>query len=123
MKSAEGPKHKKMFLNEKKTKAMIVNFTQKYQFTTRLKLNSTNLEIVDSMKILGTFLNNKLDWNQNCKNLISKVNKRMLFLRKIHSFGASQSDMIHLWVVYCRSVLKQSAVLWQRGLTEENRHN
>ena len=123
MKSAEGPKHKKMFLNEKKNKAMIVNFTQKYQFTTRLKLNSTNLEIVDSMKILGTFFNNKLDWNQNCKNLISKVNKRMLFLRKIHSFGASQSDMVHLWVVYCRSVLKQSAVLWQRGLTEENRHN
>ena len=102
---------------------MIVYFTQKYQFTTRLKLNSTNLEIVDSMKILGTILNNKLDWNQNCKNLISKVNKRMLFLRKIHSFGASQSDMVHLWVVYCRSVLEQSAVLWQRGLTEENRHN
>ena len=99
---------KKMFLNEKKSKAMIVNFTKKYQFTTRLQLNATNLEIVDSMKILGTILNNKLDWNQNCRNLIQKVNKGMLFLRKIHSFGATQSDMVHLWVVYCRSVLRYS---------------
>lgn len=112
-----------MFLNEKKTKAMVINFTQKYQFTARIKLKNTNLEIVDSMKILGTILTNKLDWNQNCKNLVNKVNKRMLFLRKIHSFGASQSDMVHLWVVYCRSVLEQSAVLWQGGLTQENREN
>ena len=72
---------------------------------------------------LGTILNNKLDWNQNCKNLIQKVNKRMLFLRKILSFGATQSDKVHLWVVYCRSVLEQSAVLWQGGLTQENRDN
>ena len=102
---------------------MIINFTTKYQFTARLKLNDTHLEIVDSMKILGTILNNKLDWNQNCKNLVSKVNKRMLLLRKMHSFGASQSEMVRLWVVYCRSVLEQSAVLWQGGLTEENRES
>ena len=45
----------------------------------------------------------------------------MLFLRKIHSFGATQSDTVHLWVVYCRSLLEQSAGLWQGGLTQENR--
>ena len=112
-----------MHLNEKKTKAMIVNFTKKYQFTARLKLNNTNIEIVDSMKILGTTLNNQLNWDQNCKDIIRKVNKRMVFLRKIKSFGASKSKMVHLWIQYCRSVLEQSAVLWQGGLTEENRHS
>ena len=100
---------------------MIVNFTKKYQFTARLKLNNTNIEIVDSMKILGTTLNNQLNWDQNCKDIIRKVNKRMVFLRKIKSFGASKSEMVHLWIQYCRSVLEQSAVLWQGGLTEENR--
>ena len=101
---------------------MIVNFTHKYQFTARLKVNNTNIDIVDSMKILGTTLNNQLDWNQNCRDIVSKVNKRMVFLRKIRSFGASKSEMVHLWVQYCRSVLEQSAVLWQAGLTEENRN-
>ena len=68
----------KMYLNEKKTKAMIVNFTQKYQFTARLKLNNANIEIVDSMKILGTTLNNQLNWDQNIKDIVCKVNKRMV---------------------------------------------
>ena len=62
---------------------MIVNFTHKYQFTARLKVNNSNIDIVDSMKILGTTLNNQLDWNQNCRDIVSKVNKRMVFLRKI----------------------------------------
>ena len=113
----------KMHLNEKKTKAMIVNFTQKYQFTARLKLNNTNIDIVDSMKILGTTLNNQLNWDQNCQDIVRKVNKRMVFLRKIKSFGANKSEMVHLWIQYCRSVLEQSAVLWQGGLTQENRNS
>ena len=36
----------KMVLNEKKTKVMIFNFTDNYKFTTKLSLNTVNLEIV-----------------------------------------------------------------------------
>jgi hypothetical protein len=114
-------KNQKMLLNEKKTKAMIVNFTEKYQFSTRLKLNKSNIELVNQMKILGTIIDNKLDWNQNCKELVQKVNKRMVFIRKMINFGASKEELVHLWVVYCRSVLEQSSVLWQGALTQENR--
>ena len=108
-----------MVLNEKKTKAMIINFTES-QFSTRLVLNHKSIDIVDSMKILGTIINNKLEWTQNCQELVKKVNKRMVFLRKILSFGANRSKMVQLWKTYCRSVLEQSAVLWQGALTEEN---
>ena len=61
-------------LNEKKTKAIIVNFTEKYQFSTRLKLNKSNKEVVNQMKILGTIIDNRLDWDQNYKDLVQKVN-------------------------------------------------
>ena len=37
----------KMMLNQKKTKVMIFNFTNNYQFTTDLKLNEEELEIID----------------------------------------------------------------------------
>ena len=110
-----------MILNESKTKAMVVNFTNIYQFITRLNLNASNIDVVEKMKILGTTINNQLDWNENCKNIISKVNKMMLFLCKILSFGASQSEMVHLWKTYCRSVFQQSAIVWQGGMTKENR--
>ena len=105
----------RMVLNEKKTKAMIVNFTDKYQFSTRLRLNNANVDLVESMKILGTIFNSRLDWDQNCKEIVNKVNKRMVFLRKVHSFGANKDEMADLWVTYCRSVL------WQGGLTLENK--
>ena len=29
--------------------------------------------------------------------------------------------MVHLWIVYCRSVLEQSAEIWPSSLTEENK--
>ena len=50
----EWTKQHKMILSEKKTKAMIFNFTDKHQFTTRLELKGKNIEIVEQMKILWT---------------------------------------------------------------------
>ena len=79
-------KNQKMVLNSKKTKAMIINFINKYQFTTRIQLEDQNLEIVQKMKILGTTIDNKLNWDTNTDEIIKKVNKRMLLLKRIKSF-------------------------------------
>ena len=59
-----------MILSEKKTKAMVINFAEHFQFHTRLQLKGQNVEIVEKMKILGTVLTNKLNWDENCMNLI-----------------------------------------------------
>ena len=40
-----------MVISEKKTKAMIVNFTDNHQFHTRLQLKGQNVEVVPKMKI------------------------------------------------------------------------
>ena len=110
-----------MVISEKKTKAMIFNFTDNYKFTTRIKLKGSNIEVVDSMKILGTVVNTKLSWDENCSLIIKKVNARMQLLRSIQSFGASIEEMVHLWIVFCRSVLEQSCVVWHSSLTQENK--
>ena len=73
------------------------------------------------MKILGTTITNSLSWNKNTRILVQKVNKRMLLIKKIQSFGASVEELVHLWIVYCRSVLEQSAVVWSSSLTAENK--
>ena len=99
---------------------MIFNFTDNYQFTTRLQLKGNNVEVVDSMKILGTIVNSKLSWDDNCGQLIKKVNSRMRLLRGVQSFGASVEEMVHLWILFCRSVLEQSCVVWGTSLTQEN---
>ena len=52
-----------MIISEKKTKAMVFKFTDNYQFTTRLDLKGSNVEIVDKMKIVGTIVDSKLSWD------------------------------------------------------------
>ena len=87
------------------------------------QLNEKNLEIVDNMKILGTIITDKLNWDKNCNNIISKVNNRMLLIKKMHKFGATREELTHLWITYCRSVLEQSAVVWSSSLSEENKND
>ena len=115
--------NQKMEISAKKTKAMFINFTDNYQCTTRLQLHNMNVEVVDQMKILGTIITSKLTWDENCKYLIQRVNKRMLLLKKVQQFGATQDEMVHLWIMYCRSVLEQSSVVWSSSLTEENKND
>ena len=102
---------------------MIVNFTQNYQFHTRLTLKNNNIQVVNKMKILGTVITDKLSWSENCTILVKKVNARMQLLRKVWGFGSSLEDMVHLWKVYCLSILEQSAVVWGAMLTEENKED
>ena len=45
----------------------------------------------------------------------------MPLLKKISNFGANIEEMVHLWIVYCRSKLEQSAVVWAGSLTQENK--
>ena len=109
-----------MVISESKTKSMVINFTDNYQFQTRLKLKNKNIEIVDKLKILGTIFTNTLSWNENCSRIIQKVNARMQLLRKVWSFGSTNEEMVQLWKTYCLSLLEQSCVVLDSGLTGEN---
>ena len=112
-----------MALNPKKSKNMIVNFTQKYQFGTRLKVDDGILEIVQSAKILGTIISDDLSWDLNCAELVKKANARMSLLRKLSEFGASEEDKKTVYILFVRSLLEQSAVVWGSSLTLENKED
>ena len=44
----------------------------------------------------------------------------MILLRQIISFGATNAEMVHFWIVFCRSELEQSCTIWHSSLTQEN---
>ena len=113
--------NQQMDINQKKTKAMIISFTNNHQFTTRLQLKGETVEIVESMKILGIIVTNKLDWYENTALLVKKVNMRMQLLRAVQSFGSSREEMVHLWKISCLSVLEQSCVVRGSCLTCEEK--
>ena len=69
----EWTQKQKMKLNEKKTKVMIFNFTEKYKFTTRLHLNKNNIEVVNKAKLLGVIITDDLKLNENTEYIVKKL--------------------------------------------------
>ena len=113
--------NQQMLINEKKTKTIIFNYTDNYQFTTRLTINDQPIEVIESTKLLGTNLTNNLSWNLNTSAIIKKANARMQLLRKVASFGTSTDDLKDIYILYVRSILEKSATVWHSSLTEENK--
>ena len=110
----------KMMINEKKTKTMIFNFTDRFQFTTRLKLKNDNIEVIKSTKLLGTILSADLKWDLNTASITKKANARMELLRKVASFDPPTEDLKDIYILFIRSILEQSARVWHSSITEEN---
>ena len=112
--------NQKMILNDKKTKVMVFNFNDNYQFGTRLKLEENNLEVVDRAKLLGVIITDDLKWEVNTASLVKRANSRMQLLHKVASFGTSLEERRNIYILFIRSVLEQSCVVWHSGLTKEN---
>ena len=109
-----------MLINGKKTKCLIFNFTQNYQFTTRLMLNDEIVEVLDRTRLLGTIITSDLKWDDNTANIVKKANARMQLLRKVSSFGTSRDELKIIYILFIRSLLEQSATIWHSSLTQEN---
>jgi hypothetical protein len=99
---------------------MVFNFTDKHQFSTRLNLNDESLEIVKYAKLLGVVVSDNLKWDENTTYLVKRANSRMELLRKVTSFGTSIEEKKNICILYIRSILEQSCVVWHSSLTAEN---
>ena len=95
-----------MILNQKKTKVMIFNFTDKYKFTTNLNLNDEKLEVVNQAKLLGVIISDDLKWDKDAEYLVKKAYSRMELLRKVAEFTKSIDDKREIYILYIRSILK-----------------
>ena len=56
----------------KPKKNMIVNFTNRFQFHTRLRLKSQSIEVVKQIKVLGTSFADRLSCNENSDSIVKK---------------------------------------------------
>ena len=107
-----------MKLNADKSKFMIVNFTEKYQFNTRLTLENKQLEQVNETRLLGVVINDKLTWHSNTEFIVKKAYKRMVILHNLFDFGLPVSEMVNIYILYIRSILETSAVVWHSSITQ-----
>ena len=109
-----------MILNKKKTKSMIFNFTNHFQFTTRMVEGNVNIEVVSEVKLLGTWITSDLSWNKNAAFLTKRAYARMQLLHKAAKFTRSKRDLKIIYTTFIRPVLEQSSCVWHSSLTLEN---
>ena len=109
-----------MLLNKKKSKTMNFNFTNNYQFSSRLRLDGEVLETISETRLLGVLVNDSLTWDLNTKSLVKRANARMRILHKLVEFSVPVDDLITIYIMYIRSILEQSCQVWHSSLTFDN---
>ena len=92
-----------MKLNEAKSKFMIFTRT-KEDFTTRLSINDVNLDRVSVSQLLGVWISEDLSWAKNCQQICRKAFSRLSMITKLKYVGLGQDDLIHIYILFIRSV-------------------
>ena len=62
----------------------------------------------------------ELKWDKNTEYLVKKAYSRLELLRKVAEFTKSIKDKREIYILYIRSIIEQSGVVWHGSLTEEN---
>ena len=106
-----------------KTKTMIFNFCEDYQFRTRFYVENTLLDTIQEAKLLGTVITDDLKWGSNTEMLVKKGYIRMQILHKLNAFNVNQEDLKEIYVLYIRSVLEHNCQVWHFSLTEEDKQS
>jgi hypothetical protein len=113
-------KANKMMLNKEKSKTMVFNFTNNFQFATRVSMENSVVETISETKLLGVVINNELDWDSNTGFLVKKANARMRLLHKLVDFSVPTDDLKNIYILYIRSHLEQSCQVWHSSLNLEH---
>ena len=112
-----------MKINAEKSKFMIINFTEDYQFCTRLTIEDQPLTQVSEARLLGVLIREDLSWKSNTQHTVKQAYKRMVILHKLSEFSMTTDDLVEIYKIYIRSILESSAVVWHSSLTEGERHS
>ncbi|CAB4034046.1 RNA-directed DNA polymerase from mobile element jockey, partial [Paramuricea clavata] len=73
----------KLTLNESKCKELRISFSKSPPDFDPITINNKQLEVVESVKLLGMQISNDLKWNSHISVIMKKANKRLYFLSQL----------------------------------------
>ena len=80
-----------------------------------------NLEIVESVKLLGLKLRSDLRWCDNTDYICHKGYARLWMLRRLKGLCANQAELLDVYEKQIRSVLELAVPVWQPALTKQEK--
>ena len=84
-------------------------------------INNQAVDIVESFKYLGTFIDSNLCFTANTDYIYKKVQQRMYLLRKLKSFDVNEGVLKKVYTSLIESVLTFNISAWFNHLTVKNK--
>ena len=100
---------------------MLFNPCTTKDFMPDLRLDGTELEVVDSIRLLGIIVQSDMKWKSNTENLVTKSNRKLWMIRRLKFLGAGRDDLVDIYVKHVRSILELAAPAWQGTITQSER--
>ena len=107
-----------MKINVTKTKIMIFNPSHSVDIHPAINIQNTQLEIVESMKLLGVVISSNMKWHENTDYITRRGYSRLWILRRLKQFGLSIEDLLDTYMKKVRSVLEMAVPVWHPALTK-----
>ena len=115
-KTMDYARRNEMKLNFRKTKAMVFNPCTSIDFSPEFLLDGNDIQVVDEIRLLGLVITSDLKWTSNTENLVNKANKILWILRRLKNLGASQADLIDIYLKQIRCVLELAVPAWSGSI-------
>ena len=108
-------------LNASKTKELIFDTRKSKGSFKPIVIDQVAIETVSSFKYLGTFIDDKLNFNTNTDFIYKKAQQRLFLLRKLKSFSVSSKVLEAVYRSLIESILSFNIVSWFGNLSVKNK--
>lgn len=107
-------------LNVGKTKEMIMGRKNNDSFQ-KVRIANEEVEIVDSFKYLGVFIDSNMTFNDHIDAVFKKAQQRLFLLRKLRYFNVHQSVLEMVYRSLIESILTFNIVTWYGNISVKNK--
>ena len=68
-------------------------------------------------------MSSNMKWSAHIDEMLSRGNKKLWILRRLSLLGASQADLIDVYIKRIRSILEYAVPAWQSSISQTDRYN
>ena len=97
---------------------MIFNPSRTVDVHPIIELDGTQLEIVESMRLLGVIISSDMKWHLNTEFITKRGYSRLWLLRRLKKFGVPTEELLDTYTLKVRSMLEMAVPVWQPALTK-----
>ena len=102
---------------------MLFNPCKSKDFVPEFEISKKRIEHVEETKLLGVIISSDLSWTANTDYIINRCCKKTWILRRLKKLGASQNDLLDVYMKQIRNLAEYAVPVWNSSLTGEEISN